>query len=411
MNTMGYDAVALGNHDYFMGQDDLNWVVGEAKPDFPLLSANFIHSRKLKNLNRYMKPYVFIDKAGVRFAIIGLVTDGIAWAWRAGPHVLADPQRVLDGYIDELDKQSDYVVVLSHLGYPADKNLVGFSSGVDLVVGGHSHTKLTQPTMQEDFFGKQVPIVQAGQHGDWVGRLVVDVEKGQPLKVVSYELVEIRNDGPRDPRVAAEIQVAKDRLDNQYGDRWLHEPIGYSEVPMVVPRTSMTPWGRLANEAMKRAAGTDLALDDLGGAIYGDNMEGGVITREKLFRFYARVFNLREHFGWTVWTLDVRGWALKAVIQFTMDAGYVVAPVGVTYKSTHDGSNGWVISDLRVNGHLVSDTELLSVAVPEGIGMAIRDAFPPTRIWLHHPHDTRVPIWKALEAELARRGGIVRASD
>ena len=56
MNAMGFDAVTLGNHDYLMGQTDLDRIVGRAQPTFPVLSANFIHSRNLLNLNRHFKP-------------------------------------------------------------------------------------------------------------------------------------------------------------------------------------------------------------------------------------------------------------------------------------------------------------------------------------------------------------------
>lgn len=415
MDSIGYDAVALGNHDFYVGQHELDRIVGNVQPRTPILSANFIHSKSLKNLSRHFKPYVELKRAGVKIGIIGLVTDSTIWKWRAGKDVIQNAQRVLDMYIDELSSRNDYVIVLSHLGLGADRKLVGFSAGVDLVVGGHSHDFLKKPVYERDMFDKSVPIVQAGQHGEVIGRLVVDVQKRKPMKIMKdgFTLVEIENSGPKDPVVAQSIESAKQRLNDQYGEKWLHEVIGHSEIDWVVPHNKTTPWGFFVNEAMKRAARADLAIDDVGGAIYGDNLPAGPITREKLFRSYARVFDANARYGYTLWTVKVRGWALKSALKQIMDRGYEIKPRGVTFKAKHYWKYGYHISNLRINDRKVGEFETLTIAMPEGIVRAIKEASPFkfAQVLLHSPQDTGVPIWFALEDELNRQGGVIRAAN
>src|SRR6185312_10535503 len=84
MNAMGYDAVVLGNHDYLMGQDELDALLGRVNPKFNLVCANFEKWDDLPNLDRYLKPYVSLKKAGYKIGIIGLTTDEFEYQWRAG---------------------------------------------------------------------------------------------------------------------------------------------------------------------------------------------------------------------------------------------------------------------------------------------------------------------------------------
>jgi 2',3'-cyclic-nucleotide 2'-phosphodiesterase (5'-nucleotidase family) len=415
MDQLGYDAVALGNHDFYVGQNELDRIVGNVQPRTPILSANFNHSKSLKNLSQHFKPYIELKRAGVKIAIIGLVTDSVVWKWRAGKNVIQNAQRTLDMYIDELSSRNDYVIVLSHLGRSADHKLVSFGVGVDLVVGGHSHNFLEKPDYELDMFNKSIPIVQAGQHGEVIGRLMVDVKKGKPMEMMKdgYSLIEIENTGPKDGTIAQWIDRAKQRLNDQYGEKWLHEVIGHSEINWVVPRKKTTPWGFFVNEAMKRAVQADVAIEDVGGAIYGDNLPAGPVTREKLFRSYARVFDANARYGYTIWTVDARGWALKAAIKQIMDQGFEIKPRGMTFDAKRYWKYGYHISNLRLNGNKVGNFEMVKIAMPEGIVRAIKEASPFkfAQILLHNPRDTGVPVWFALEDELNRQGGVIRASN
>lgn len=407
MNAMGYDAVALGNHEYLMGENDLDRIVGHVQPTFPLLAANFLHSTQLKNLNQSMSPYVEVQRAGAKIAILGLTTDDFVYKWRAGHGVIIPPRQALKRYIAELNRRDDYVILLTHLGVDADKALLEKGAGVDLVVGGHSHTFLYPYAVQKDHEGHAVPIVQAGQHGQVVGRLLVDVEPGQPLRIQSYELVNVEKDGPKDPVVDQAIQNARQELSDEFGDAWLHEPIGYSDIPLLVPRDAPTVWGSLVADAMKNSVGADLSLD-AGGQLFGDNLPAGPVTREKLFRFYPRVFGFQEKEGWDIWTISVRGWVLRTLIEISMDQGLTFNASGATYQPVKEAGL-WHLRNFRIAGHKLEDLKTYHVALPEGIGRAIKEISPIFQAWMHHPRDSGIPIWSSIEDEFRRRGGVVKA--
>ncbi|MGK5081973.1 bifunctional UDP-sugar hydrolase/5'-nucleotidase [Bdellovibrionota bacterium FG-1] len=406
MNEMGYDAVTLGNHDYLMGQKDLNRIVGHVRPKFALLAANFDFSNKLKNLRRYLFPYAQFKKAGARIAVIGLTTDEFVYQWRAGRDVIYSPQEGLTQYIDEARAHNDYVILLSHLGLPRDRSIVAHSSDLDLVVGGHSHTFLEKVAKQKDFLGRRVPIVQAGQHGQVMGRLVVDLVPGHPLKIMSYELISVDHAGPKDPVIEALVQQAQEGLNRQFGDQWLHEVIGISEVPMVIPSDGPTVWGTLVADAMKNAVGADLSID-AGGQLFGDNMSGGLLTRQKLFSFYPRVFGFQEKQGWTIWTIQARGWVLRTIMEIAMDQGINFNVSGASYDTAKEAGL-WRIKNFKISGRSVEDFRTYRVALPEGIGRAVLEISPVFQIWMHHPTDSGYAIWSAIEAELMSHGGIVK---
>jgi 5'-nucleotidase/UDP-sugar diphosphatase len=418
MDSMGYDAVALGNHDYLPGQKELDRIVGNVKPGFPIVAANFFPARKYKNLRKHFKPYARVEKAGVKFGIVGLVTNGIQWSWRL-QGALKDPQRSLDAVIDSAGAGNDYVILLSHLGIKKDRKIVGFSAGIDLVVGGHTHTFMDKPEVVRDFLKKPVPIVHAGQHGQVIGRLIVEVEKGKRLKVVSYEQVVVENDGPKDPAMAETLAGVQQSLHDEFGEKWLGQVIGHSEALMLPPKKNETAWGTLIGDAMRNAAGADLSID-VAGDFYGDHMQGGPVTREKLFRFYPRIFAFDERKGWTVWTVNVRGWAIKAIMKAAKIGGYKVritgsnlAVQGMDLMSlSSDRSSAMDVEtmaeNLQINGVRIQNWRIYRVAVPEGLGRAIREAFKPFRVWLRSPRDSKIPMWTAMEEELVRRGGVVR---
>ena len=281
------------------------------------------------------------------------------------------------------------MILLTHLGVSDDKTLIQHNSGVDLVVGGHSHTFLYQPVMQKDFEGNLVPIVQAGQHGQVVGKLVVDLEKGKPLVIKSYEPhVDVPKDGPKDPVVSRIVENAKEEMNLEFGDSWLHEVLGTTDVPMLLPYDAPTAWGSLVADGMKDAVGADLSIDAGPQQLFGDNLPAGPITREQLFQFYPRVFGFQEKEGWDIWTINVRGWVLRTIMEIAMDTGLNFNVSGATYTPVKR-LGLWHLDNFKIDGYSLRAFTHYRAAVPEGIGRAIKEISPIFQLWLHQPSDTQ----------------------
>ncbi|MGZ3689201.1 MAG: bifunctional metallophosphatase/5'-nucleotidase [Bdellovibrionota bacterium] len=402
VNEMGYDAVAVGNHEYLMGQDDLDRIVGNVKPNFHLLCANFEIWDDLKNLPKYLHPYVELQRAGLKIAVLGLTTDDFEYQWRAGPLVIDPPNEVAAKFVPKLKERNDFVIALTHIGVDADKSLAA-NSDVDLVVGGHWHWFLKEPIYQNNLSGEPVPIVQAGQHAEAVGDLLVDLEPGQPVHVVRYQLIPISSSGPRDPGMDAAVHESRAHLDQQYDAGWLHEVIAWSDVPILRPRNSGTVWGDIVDTAMMESAHAELAVDV--GDLFGDDQPAGPVTRESLFLLYPRVFKFDEHYGWSVWTADVYGWVLKDLIEAAMHRGVRFNVAGATYDVT--GTPGQEkLANFKIGGKPYEALHSYRTAIPEGIGRGATEIGDLFKLIIRSPTDTGVPIWSAVEKKVKSLGVI-----
>ncbi|MCR5004058.1 MAG: metallophosphoesterase [Bacteroidales bacterium] len=174
LNAMKYDCIALGNHEFDNGVDELGRRLGNLK--MPVVCANYDFSRCA--LGKYVKPYVIIRRAGVRIGIIGLLTDVSTVVAHdiAEQFKYIDPAESVNRYVAEIKDKCDYIIVLSHIGFDEDCDLVGKVSGVDLVIGGHSHTDLDGLPMVKDMTGKDIPVVQDWCWGLEVGKLDISLK-------------------------------------------------------------------------------------------------------------------------------------------------------------------------------------------------------------------------------------------
>lgn len=174
LNEMGYDAVTLGNHEFDNGPEDLARRLKMAK--FKVVCANYDFSGS--GLDRYVKPYTIVRRAGKKIGIIGLLVDVTKVVDRSVAEKLRylDPIAVTNRYSGLLkEKGCDLVIVLSHLGMEksdfTDIQLARSCRNVDLIIGGHSHTFLEEPVCVEDADGNDVMIVTDGCWGLYVGKL------------------------------------------------------------------------------------------------------------------------------------------------------------------------------------------------------------------------------------------------
>lgn len=237
MNLLGYDAVTFGNHEFDLGSspeghEALANYVKAAK--FPFVSANVDFSKDKLFTGLFSdlvsadpengKIYTGIVKEidGEKVGIFGLTT--------AETVDIASPGSVaFEDYIKEAQKavkafkgqDVDKIVALSHLGYddsPAydnDQILAKTVTGIDVIVGGHTHTQLDKEVIiEEDINGNDkapTVIVQTGQYGENLGNLSVTFDHKGKVTNASETLVKVA-DKAEDPEAAAKLKVYKDRI-------------------------------------------------------------------------------------------------------------------------------------------------------------------------------------------------------
>ena len=176
MNMMKYDAVALGNHEFDNGMDNLARLIDMS--EFAWLSANYDFSATV--LKDKVKPYVVLERDDVKIGVFGLTPklEGLASIENIEGAVYKDPIESAKAVLSELRSESvgcDVVVCLSHLGWNMykqmdDSTLIANTSGIDLVLGGHTHTYFQELQYVKNAEGKDVPVDQNGKHGIFIGK-------------------------------------------------------------------------------------------------------------------------------------------------------------------------------------------------------------------------------------------------
>lgn len=177
MSMMKYDAATLGNHDFDNGIDGFAAQLPHAEFDF--VSANYDFSKTI--LDGRVKPYRIFNKGGIKVGVfgIGIELTGLVNPKHYKETVYLNPVEVAQEMADVLRReQCDLVICLSHLGYKyadpdkiSDVKLAGMTHGIDLIIGGHTHTFLDKPVTVKNDKGNDVLINQTGCYGVNLGRV------------------------------------------------------------------------------------------------------------------------------------------------------------------------------------------------------------------------------------------------
>ncbi len=176
MSALGYDAATMGNHDFDGGMD--GFLKATEFADFSFLCANYDFTDTL--LNKKTQATKVFKKGGVKIGVfgVGIELKGLVPETIYGKTQYLDPIKMANACALELKKGGcDLIICLSHLGYEygdaqvSDKVLAANSEHIHLILGGHTHTFLTEPTQVKNRAGNTVLINQTGWGGVHLGRL------------------------------------------------------------------------------------------------------------------------------------------------------------------------------------------------------------------------------------------------
>ena len=181
MNEMGYDAATIGNHEFDFGYENMARLFKMAK--FPIVCSNYdFADTELKDI---VKPYITLKRQGVKIGVFALCPEmkGLVSQANYGPLRYLNPMEVAQQMVDLLRgrEKCDLVICISHLGWSSDahsdQHVIEATTGIDLVLGGHTHTYLEKLEYVNDKVGYPVAVDQNGKNAAFVGRLVLNMEK------------------------------------------------------------------------------------------------------------------------------------------------------------------------------------------------------------------------------------------
>ncbi|EAQ04852.1 Ser/Thr protein phosphatase/nucleotidase, putative [Pseudooceanicola batsensis HTCC2597] len=269
MNRMGYDAMTVGNHEFDDGPEVLRGFMDAV--EFPVLMSNADVSGEALLADVLMKSTV-IEQGGERIGLIGLTPQDTPELASPGPNIVfTDPSEAVQGEVDKLTGDGvNKIIVLSHSGYNVDKQVAENTTGVDVIVGGHSNTLLGDMDGAEGAYPTMIgdtAIVQAYAYGKFLGELNVTFDDAGKVTEASGAPIIMDAAVTENEEVKARIGEAAAPLD-EIRNRVVAETSEAIEGNRDVCRAQECSMGNLVADAMlDRVAdqGVQIAIANSGG--------------------------------------------------------------------------------------------------------------------------------------------------
>lgn len=355
MNSVGYDYMALGNHDFDYGVNRTRRL--QELATFPMRGANVIEQKSGKPL--FGEPFKVFTVGDVKVGVLALgyhnthqttapknirglqFTDGIEVAGR---------------YVPQLRCQVDVVVILSHQGTAVDKLLAQKVNGIDLIIGGHSHDRI-HPALEVN----GTKIVQAMSDTAALGEVRIKLKNNQ-IETVEDELHMLWADKFSDEATATLI----DEMRKPHRDQ-LEQIIGTAAAPIARQYKRDSPFDVLVGELLWRQTGADVAL--LPGVGYGITLRKGKVSREDLYTLLPHPVK--------VVTLKLTGKQIRDTLEQSAKnlsaknplhrVGGLIQSSGLTWTLMLPSPQGKRVQDVKINGIALDDSKVYTVATHSGM--------------------------------------------
>ncbi|EKE69777.1 MULTISPECIES: bifunctional metallophosphatase/5'-nucleotidase [Roseobacteraceae] len=349
MNKLGYDAMTVGNHEFDDGPEVLRGFMDAVT--FPVLMSNADFSGEPLLADKLLKSTI-IERGGEKIGLIGLTphdTDELA---SPGPNVIfTDPSDAVQGEVDKLTAEGvNKIIVLSHSGYNVDKTVAANTTGVDVIVGGHSNTLLGDMEGAEGPYPTMVgntAILSAYAYGKFLGELNVTFDDaGEITEAVGAPIImdaAVSEDEVTVARIA-EAAVPLEEIRNKV----VAETTAAIDGDKNTCRTMECEMGTLLADAMLarvKGQGIEIALQNGGGV--RSSIDAGPVTMGEVLTVLP--------FQNTLSTFYVPGSTIvealeNGVSQLTDVAGRFLQVAGLTYAYDGSAEVGARVSDVMVGG-------------------------------------------------------------
>ena len=347
MDEMGYNAVGLGNHEFDFGVETLSKIIKSSLSNHtipPILLSNIEFSAEsgtddeLESLyhQSVIRDYCIIERKGLRIGLFGILGyDAASVTPAVAPAKFTDPVKTAIRISKKLKKEEgvDIVICLSHSGVAKnrkgdwdgeDAEIARKAKDIDIIISGHSHTRLDKPLMVNG-----TPVVQTGCYGQNVGRLIIRYENGH-VSVSSYNLIRIDDSVKGDEYIHNRIETRKKLI-----DREILNPLGLMydqpvtdaafelscEEEKNVEESNMGPF--LADAIryyINHLSGDSADLSMIATGTIRDNMVTGKQTIPDIFRILPLGSGMDSIPGYPLAKIYVTGRELKNIIEVLLAA-------------------------------------------------------------------------------------------
>ncbi len=342
MDQAGYDATTVGNHELDNGLANL---LKQAKGrTFKIINSNM---QDPSGNPLFLRKHIF-ERNGLKIGVFGLLGEdahGAVAKKHQQDYVLLPPVKVAQEMVHELRKDADMVVMLSHSGLEEDTALAKQVKGIDLIVGGHSHTKLDVPreVMNGDW---RTLVVQGFQWGEYLGRLDLKVDNG---KIVSYDgkLLPITQAIAEDKLVAETVETYNAKIAKEMEIVVAQAPKGLSSEGKYL---GDSPLGNWTADMLKETTKADIGIVNSGGL--RASFQPGPVTVGAVYSVFP--------FDNAVVTIDLSGKLLQQILDTT--ASYLGGSGFLQFSGVTFRIDGAKAKDVLVNGKPLDPKRTYKVA-------------------------------------------------
>ncbi|WP_019616262.1 bifunctional metallophosphatase/5'-nucleotidase [Psychromonas ossibalaenae] len=362
-SSMGYDVIALGNHEFEYGWKSLLDTMPRAS--FPVLNANIFHEA---SDTMFSQPYTILERDGIRIGVIAVMGNdafyNTMWKGNRKGLTIKDPTETAQKWADKIRSDVDMIVVLTHQnktapmqtdkeadaevqrGFDEDYAMAGKLKGVDVIFGGHSDNGLVEPVVHPDT-GTVIGLTFGqGMHLGYT-KFTVDTEK-HDVKFLSGKLIPVESAKlKRNEKAHQLIQQVRDDY-----------PELADELATIDKTASRSYYresniGNLVADFMRKSADADIAMIS-SGSIRVD-LNKGVVTRENVMNVFP--------FTDILTVVELTGENIKELLEYSFTLPYGLAQfsgIKADYDSTKPKQQR--LLNLAINGEPVSDTQKYTVA-------------------------------------------------
>lgn len=360
LNEAGYDAMTAGNHDFNYGSAQLEKLAKGLK--FPLLDANVVRKSNGKHV---FKPYKIFKLNGIKVGVFGLSTPDTAFA--TNPSNVAtieflNPVDVSKEMIKKLRPKCDVLIAVMHMGVDASaeftsERIARETSGIDLIVDGHSHTALTDGIRIKDTL-----IVQTGCYEHYLGRATIEVENH---KIVSKraELLDAEDVKALAPVPDKKILATLNEV-NTKADKLLNTVVAHSDRQLssyrLLVRRNESELGNLTTDAFRWFAKTDIAISN-GGSLRAALPAGDVKRRDIISIF---------PFGNIVRSAEISGATIRDMLEHSVEYypasfGGFLNVSGMTFSYDPSKPPKHRVEEILINGQPLNANKIYTIAMTD----------------------------------------------
>jgi len=291
-------------------------------------------------------------------------------------------------------------------------SLIAQSSDIDLIVGGHSHTRLDQPKMTQNLKGEIIPILQTGAHGLAIGSLILDVLGKGEYKLIDYRLYDVTQELAENQKVRQFVDQAYINREKYFNRPW-NEVIGFSEIKLTGLKEGLVNepqscWSHHIARLTRETAQTDLGLQlDI---FQGEEIAAGEIRFGDLIDNFPH-FRKWGDKGWNISRAKVSGLLLNQVLKFLGSGDHPLDATidGAQVVTANSQKKRFLLKKhqtekLLINGKKISNFKFYTIGMPSEIPHAIGTISPLIRdLLLRHSEDVEGShFWPLFENYLAQ---------